>query len=168
MEENKLIPLIAEFILSNWQWLIGILSTIVIGSISLTWLVSNHIHRREIDLLKYRVEEANSRFTQLETIMEKRIEVAEAETEKLYRKLIKQGRVPELEEKTVILHLDEHEDIVSEFVENEDIFCSLEGLWPTKENENNLNLKEIDNTTSRLVERTSSLIDFLKLFNRII
>ncbi len=78
--------LLSQFISSNLYEILGLVVTLIIVAISVTWLLANQINKNEKEILKHRIAELESGFNQFKEIMGQRIAVSEKLVEILKEK----------------------------------------------------------------------------------
>ena len=87
MSDPELVKFIGETVISNWKYILSSIIALIGGAVALSWFVSNLIHKKEIRLLQLELSHQKDRFSQFETIMEKRILMLQNEAELLSKSL---------------------------------------------------------------------------------
>ncbi len=86
MTDQEIVIFAGNTLVNNWKYLLtGILTTIGAG-VAGAWRLSKLLHGKEVELLKLQLAHQNERFSQYESLVEKRISIIKREAELLQRK----------------------------------------------------------------------------------
>lgn len=88
MNEQDIALAVSKFLLANWKGAVGSLLTVVVGCVSLTWLITHQLYKKKTEVLELRISHHESNFNQFSTLMEQRLAIAEQDAERLRRILV--------------------------------------------------------------------------------
>lgn len=71
---EQLTSYIGEAVLTNWLSIVSLFFSFCAGLVTLTWFVSNLIHKREIRLLEIQLAHQRDQFSQFECIVNQRVD----------------------------------------------------------------------------------------------
>lgn len=79
MQANEIAALVTKLLLGEWKSILGVLTAIILSTISITWYLSHLWYKREIRILESHLEESEKHLNRTKDIMNHQIEMAQNE-----------------------------------------------------------------------------------------
>lgn len=164
MTEQEIANLIAKYLVGNLGAVLTSLVALIVTTSTLTWFIFHTIHKKEVAILKQRIEANEDNFNQFSRIMEQRLVMAETYAELIEKKLTMKseaetGKLQVSDAVEVFYQKSISSDIKDEVNENNEKSTDEKPRFSLTSNKHEL---------GDFIERISTLSSMLKVLNKLV